>query len=63
MTISEPRREKTGFFGLDPHKPGCTARSLKLQIYEVEARLYYPCRENKGADQVFGRNSDFPMTL
>ena len=27
------------------------ARSLKFQTYEEE-ELYYPCRENKGADQL-----------
>ena len=29
------------------------ARGLKFRIYEVEG-LYYPCSENKGADQLCG---------
>ena len=29
------------------------ARSLKFRIYEEE-KLYYPCSENKGADQLRG---------
>ena len=29
------------------------SRGLKFQIKEVEG-LYYPCRENKGADQLSG---------
>ena len=33
------------------HKPGCTARGLEFWIYEGEG-LYYPCSENKGADQL-----------
>ena len=42
--------------GLVQHKPGCTTtkidgRGLKFQILEVEG-LYYPCSENKGADQL-----------
>ena len=39
------------------HKPGCTAtedgRGLKFRIKKVEG-LYYPCSENKGADQLRG---------
>ena len=30
-----------------------TARSMKFHIKEVEG-LYYPCSENKGADQLRG---------
>ena len=46
-------------FDLFPHKPGCTAiddtvaRGLKFRIYEEEG-VYYPCSENKGADQLRG---------
>ena len=34
-------------------QPQKMARGLKFQISEVE-RLYYPCGENKGADQLRG---------
>ena len=48
-----------------PHKPGCTATKmaggLKLRIWEVE-ELYYPCSENKGADQLRGhREADLRL--
>ena len=48
-----------------PHKPGSTshkmARGLKFHIYEVEG-LYYPCSENKGADQLRGyREADLRL--
>ena len=33
------------------------ASSLKFWIYEVE-ELYYPCSENKGADQLRGSNRE-----
>ena len=33
-------------------QPQKISRGLKFRIYEVE-RLYYPCSENKGADQLF----------
>ena len=33
-----------------------TARSMKFCILEVEG-LYYPCSENKGADQLRGNRS------
>ena len=37
------------------------ARVLKFQIYEVEG-LYYPCSENKGADQLCGyREADLRL--
>ena len=32
------------------------ARGLKFRIYEVEG-LYYPCSENKGADQLRGQSA------
>ena len=37
------------------HKPGCTVTEdgERLEISEVEG-LYYPCSENKGADQLRG---------
>ena len=38
-----------------------TARSMKFCIYEVEG-LYYPCSENKGADQLRGyREADLRL--
>ena len=41
-----------------PHK---TARSLTFRIYVVEG-LYYPCSENKGADQLRGyREADLRL--
>ena len=37
------------------------ARDLKFRIYEVE-RLYYPCSENKDADQLRGyREADLRL--
>ena len=37
------------------------ARGLKFQIQKVEG-LYYPCRENKGADQLRGyRKADLGL--
>ena len=37
------------------------ARGLKFRIY-IEERMYYPCSENKGADQLRGyRESDLPL--
>ena len=35
----------------EPIQPHKQARNLKFRIYEEE-KLYYPCRENKGADQL-----------
>ena len=38
-----------------------TARSMKFRIKEVEG-LYYPCSENKGADQLRGyREADLRL--
>ena len=37
-----------------------TARSMKFRIYEVEG-LYYPCNENKGADQLRGSEADMRL--
>ena len=34
-------------------QPHAMARSLKFRIWKVEG-LYYPCSENKGADQLRG---------
>ena len=37
------------------------ARSLKFRIYEEE-EVYYPCSENKGADQIRGyREADLRL--
>ena len=49
--LFEPRCEKTGFRGFDL---GCTAidDGKKLEISDLGSRLYYPCSENKGADQL-----------
>ena len=51
------RKPVFGFFDQVWHKPAGQsqkmARDLKFQIYEVEG-LYYPCSENKGADQLRG---------
>ena len=39
------------------------ARGLKFRIHEVEG-LYYPCSENKGADQLRGnRESDLRLCI
>ena len=61
LLLYELRRQKTGLRGF---RPGPTqtrlrnqlneARNLKFQIKEVEG-LYYPCSENKGADQLRGK--------
>ena len=38
-----------------------TVRSMKFRIYEVEG-FYYPCSENKGADQLRGyREADLRL--
>ena len=50
---NEPWRQKTGS---DTNRAGRSlkiARGLKFRIKEVEG-LYYPCSENKGADQLRG---------
>ena len=38
------------------HKSGCTAieDGLRLEILDLERRIYYLCSENKGADQLQG---------
>ena len=42
-------------------QPQKMARCLKFQIKEVEG-LYYPCSENKGADQICGyREADLRL--
>ena len=47
------------------HKPGCTATEddKKLEISDLESRgIVYPCRENKGADQLRGyREADLRL--
>ena len=44
-----------------PVQPQKTARDLKFRIYEVEG-LYYPCSENKDADQLRGyREADLRL--
>ena len=49
----EPRCEKTGLQEM--------ARGLELRIKEEEG-LYYPCSENKGADQLRGyREADLRL--
>ena len=62
MITNQPRYEKTGLRGLGFPTRSHTnravqsqkmARGLKICIYEVEG-LYYPCSENKGADQLRG---------
>ena len=53
----EPCHEKTGLGISDQvlHKPAIhpqeKARNLKFWVY-IEEELYYPCSENKGADQL-----------
>ena len=43
---------------VQPHK---MARGLKFCVYEVEG-FYYPCSENKGADQLRGyREADLRL--
>ena len=56
----EPRCEKIGLRGIRPSptqnravQPQKMARGMKFRIYEVGG-LYYPCSENKGADQLRG---------
>ena len=42
-------------------KPQKMARGLKFRIWKVEV-LYYPCSENKGADQLCGyREADLRL--
>ena len=50
------RKPVFGVFDQVRHKPGCAlnmARGLKFRIQKVDG-LYYPCSENKGADQLRG---------
>ena len=51
----EPRCEKTGLWTRSEtnraEQPQKMARGLYFRI-EEEERLYYPCSENKGADQL-----------
>ena len=51
--IYEPVREKSNNLGVPPGPTQSSqkGRSLKLCIKEEE-ELYYPCSENKGADQL-----------
>ena len=58
----EPRSEKTGVSDTNRAvQPQKMARSLKVRVYEVEG-LYYPCSENKGAEQLRGyRESDLRL--
>ena len=53
--ILEPRCEKTGIRGFRPGPVQLQkmARGLKFRI-KIEEGLYYPCSENKGADQFYG---------
>ena len=67
LILNEPRYEKTNDLVSDlvRHKPGCTttetARGLKFWI-KGEEGLYYPCSENKGADQLRGyREADLRL--
>ena len=68
LSRNEPRCEKTGLRGFrpGPHTnravlPQKMARGLKFRIQEVEG-LYYPCNENKGADQLRGyREADLRL--
>ena len=61
-------REKTNNFGFPTRsdtnqavQSQTKARSLKLWI-QVEEKLYYPCSENKGADQLRGnREADLRL--
>ena len=55
--IFEPVGEKTNNLGSHQvlYKPGCTVTEdgLRVEILDIESRaLYYPCSENKGADQL-----------
>ena len=49
------------------HEPGCAAtedgyRGLKFVMYEVVV-LYYPSRENKGTDQLHGKECEADLCL
>ena len=64
----EPRCVKTGLWGF-PNRSDTNrtvqsqkmARGLKFRIYELEG-MYYPCSENKGADQLRGyREADLRL--
>ena len=64
----EPRSEKTGLSGFPTRsdinrvvQSQKMPRGLKFPILEVEG-LYYPCSENKGADQLRGyREADLRL--
>ena len=66
-SIFEARHEKTNILVSDLVRPNHavqlqkTVRGLKFRIKEVEG-LFYPCSENKGADQVRGyREADLRL--
>ena len=68
-SIYEPRCKKTGLIKGFPTWSDTNravqslnmARGLKFQIHKVEGS-YYPCSENKGADQLHGhRESDLRL--
>ena len=65
LTQNEPRRQKTGLRGF---RPGPTQIGLGNHRRWLEARnfgtrkKYYPCSENKGADQLCGyRTTDLRL--
>ena len=67
MMIFEPRREKTCLLTRSDTNRAVQsqkmARGLKSRSKEVEG-LYYPCSENKGADQLRGyREADLRLCL
>ena len=68
LVTYEPQRQKTGLRGFRPgptqNRAGQSlkmARDLKFRIWKAEG-LYYPCSENKGADQLRGhREADLRL--
>ena len=58
---------KPVFGASDQDQPGCTTTEddLRLEISDLEVEgLYYPCRENKGADQLRGyREADLSLSF
>ena len=59
------RKPVFGVSNQAPYKPGCTTTQdgKRLEISYIESRgIYYPCSENKGADQLCGyREADLRL--
>ena len=50
--IIEPVREKTNYLGYGQYDTNRAVQSQKMVLILKGEELYYPCSENKGADQL-----------